>query len=105
MREAYCCFYGKTLSIWCCWEEKPFIPAMSFNMSRHVCGAPSAHERSEFARDIYWRACRGRERSDQGRQKDGAPRRNRTGTPLRERDFESRASTSSARGASKYKHW
>ena len=30
---------------------------------------------------------------------DGAPRRNRTGTPLRERDFESRASTSSARGA------
>ena len=29
----------------------------------------------------------------------GAPRRNRTGTLLPERDFESRASTSSARGA------
>ena len=29
----------------------------------------------------------------------GAPRQNRTGTLLRERDFESRASTSSARGA------
>ena len=29
----------------------------------------------------------------------GAPRQNRTGTPLRERDFESRASTNSARGA------
>lgn len=31
--------------------------------------------------------------------KSGAPRRNRTGTPLREWDFESHASTNSARGA------
>ena len=31
--------------------------------------------------------------------KNGAPSRNRTDTPLRERDFESRASTSSATGA------
>ena len=31
--------------------------------------------------------------------KDGAPRQNRTGTPLRELDFESSASTNSARGA------
>jgi transposase-like protein len=31
--------------------------------------------------------------------RNGAPRRNRTGTPLREWDFESHASTNSARGA------
>ncbi len=34
---------------------------------------------------------------------NGAPRRNRTGTPIQEQDFESCASTNSARGAQIFK--
>ncbi len=36
-------------------------------------------------------------------QSNGAPRRNRTGTPIQEQDFESCASTNSARGAQIFK--